>query len=75
MSLNKKIPPLAHRELMSRANYTARESWRMFEIMAEFVEGTEKLGTIHPAVSIFGSAHTARSSLLFINRTNRAHCV
>lgn len=58
MSLNKKIPPLADRELMSRANYTARESWRMFEIMAEFVEGTEKLGTIHPAVSIFGSART-----------------
>lgn len=58
MSLNKKIPPLADRELMSRANYTARESWRMFEIMAEFVEGTEKLATIHPAVSIFGSART-----------------
>ena len=58
MSLDKKIPPLADRELMSRANYTARESWRMFEIMAEFVEGTERLATIHPAVSIFGSART-----------------
>ena len=58
MSLDKKIPPLADRELMSRANYTARESWRMFEIMAEFVEGTERLAAIHPAVSIFGSART-----------------
>ncbi len=59
MSLDKKIPPLADRELLARANYSARESWRMFEIMAEFVEGTEKLASIHPAVSIFGSARTA----------------
>ncbi len=58
MSLDKKIPPLADRELRLRGNYTARESWRMFEIMAEFVEGTEKLAAIHPAVSIFGSART-----------------
>ena len=58
MSLDKKVPPLADRELQSRATYTARESWRMFEIMAEFVEGTEKLASIHPAVSIFGSART-----------------
>ena len=58
MSLENKIPPLADRELISRATYTARESWRMFEIMAEFVEGTEKLAAIHPAVSIFGSART-----------------
>ena len=35
-----------------------RESWRIFQIMAEFVEGFEKLQSIHPAVSIFGSART-----------------
>ncbi len=36
----------------------ARNSWRMFRILAEFVEGFEEL-TIHsPAVSIFGSART-----------------
>jgi hypothetical protein len=39
----------------SRA-YTARESWRIFGIMAEFVEATERLNRIRPAVSIFGSA-------------------
>jgi len=38
--------------------YTARESWRVFEIMAEFVEATERLSCIKPAVSIFGSART-----------------
>ena len=36
--------------------YTARESWRIFGIMAEFVEATERLNRIRPAVSIFGSA-------------------
>ena len=38
--------------------FTARESWRIFGIMAEFVEGTERLKPIRPAVSIFGSART-----------------
>ena len=35
-----------------------RESWKIFQIMAEFVEGFEKLVTIKPSVSIFGSART-----------------
>ena len=35
-----------------------RESWRIFQIMAEFVEGFERLEQIHPAVSIFGSSRT-----------------
>ena len=39
-------------------NFTARESWRIFGIMAEFVEATERLKPIRPAVSIFGSART-----------------
>ena len=36
-----------------------RESWRIFQIMAEFVEGFEKLCLIRPSISIFGSARTA----------------
>ena len=39
-------------------DYSARESWRMLGIMAEFVEATERLASIRPAVSIFGSART-----------------
>jgi uncharacterized protein (TIGR00730 family) len=35
-----------------------RESWKIFQIMAEFVEGFERLAKIHPSVSIFGSART-----------------
>jgi uncharacterized protein (TIGR00730 family) len=36
----------------------SRESWKIFQIMAEFVEGFERLGQIKPSVSIFGSART-----------------
>jgi uncharacterized protein (TIGR00730 family) len=36
-----------------------RESWKIFQIMAEFVEGFERLSMIKPSVSIFGSARTA----------------
>ncbi len=35
-----------------------KESWKVFQIMAEFVEGFEQLATISPSVSIFGSART-----------------
>lgn len=41
-----------------RSGPEAREAWRVFEIMAEFVEATERLRPIEPAVSIFGSART-----------------
>lgn len=34
------------------------DSWQIFKIMAEFVEGFEKLSRIGPCVSIFGSART-----------------
>jgi len=35
---------------------TVKDSWRMFHIIAEFVEGFEALGDCPPSVSIFGSA-------------------
>jgi hypothetical protein len=47
----------------------------MFEIMAEFVEATERLAQIRPAVSIFGSARTARLGLLHAHRTHRPQAV
>ena len=41
---------------------SARESWRIFGIMSEFVEATERLAAIKPAVTIFGSARVAPGS-------------
>ncbi|MDR2876524.1 MAG: TIGR00730 family Rossman fold protein [Chromatiales bacterium] len=38
------------------------ESWKIFRIMAEFVEGYEQLARIKPSVSVFGSARTLPSS-------------
>lgn len=38
---------------------TVGDTWRMFRIMAEFVEGFEHLADISPAVSIFGSARVS----------------
>ncbi len=34
------------------------DSWQIFKVMAEFVEGFEKMASIGPCVSIFGSART-----------------
>jgi len=34
------------------------ESWRLFKILGEFVDGVENLHDLGPAVSIFGSART-----------------
>ncbi len=35
---------------------TIKDTWRLFRILAEFVDGFETLSQIYPAVSIFGSA-------------------
>src|SRR5512141_1259696 len=53
-----KLPATADPGRTAEINYSARESWRMLGIMAEFVEATERLASIRPAVSIFGSART-----------------
>jgi uncharacterized protein (TIGR00730 family) len=41
------------------------DSWKIFKIMSEFVEGFEKLARIGPCVSIFGSARTEPGTKYF----------
>ncbi len=55
--------PKKRGELRQESRYvlnelSAQESWRLFRIMAEFVDGFEGLAPVYPAVTIFGSART-----------------
>ena len=43
----------------------ASDSWKIFKILSEFVEGFEKLARIGPCVSIFGSARTTPDNPYF----------
>jgi uncharacterized protein (TIGR00730 family) len=39
-----------------------QDSWRLFRVLSEFVDGFEAMADIYPAVSIFGSARTQPKS-------------
>lgn len=47
------------------ADFTQQDTWRMFRIMAEFVDGFEELKDCSPAVSIFGSARCGRDHSIY----------
>ena len=55
MSEKSKLPTLMRDESALSTPF-AREAWRVFGIMSEFVEATDRLSAVRPAVSIFGSA-------------------
>ena len=42
--------------------FTHTDTWRVFRIMGEFVEGFDELATVTRGVAIFGSARTPRES-------------
>src|SRR5690554_3986595 len=37
---------------------TVQDLWRIFRVMSEFVEGFEKMSSVGPCVTVFGSART-----------------
>ncbi|PID78049.1 MAG: TIGR00730 family Rossman fold protein [Deltaproteobacteria bacterium] len=49
------------------------DSWRLFRIIGEFVEGFESMAKIGPAVSIFGSARTSPSDEAYIKAEEIAY--
>ncbi len=49
------------------------DSWAIFKIMAEFVEGFERLGKIGPCVTIFGSARVKPDHKYYILAENIAY--
>ena len=61
MSAKDKLPKIPDPWKVAPAT-TAREAWRVFGIMSEFVEATERLANVRPAVSIFGSARVPIAS-------------
>lgn len=44
---------------------TVRDTWRMFQILAEFVDGFEVMSEVHPAVTIFGSSRIEPDSPVY----------
>lgn len=64
MTAKEKLPRSAPSS--NAPKFNARESWRIFGIMSEFVEATERLNAIRPAVSIFGSARTPPDHLYYM---------
>ncbi len=42
------------------------DSWQIFKIMAEFIEGFEKLAKIGPCVSVMGSARTPKENKYYL---------
>ncbi|MFM1808764.1 MAG: hypothetical protein RLZZ242_1489 [Bacteroidota bacterium] len=51
----------------------SNDSWALFKIMGEFVEGYDRMAQIGPCVSIFGSARTAEDQTSFQLTVEIAH--
>jgi uncharacterized protein (TIGR00730 family) len=49
-------PDAQFRVEVAPSGIMSRESWKIFQIMSEFVAGFERLSQIQPSVSIFGSS-------------------
>lgn len=60
------LQPISDKEL-------TRESWKIFQIMGEFVDGFERLAHLRPSVSIFGSARTPNDDPLYLLTEEIAH--
>ncbi|SFG62564.1 LOG family protein [Pontibacter chinhatensis] len=67
-------PPASEEDIKIRRAFVDKDwneikiadSWQIFKVMAEFVDGFEKLAKIGPCVSIFGSARTKPDNKYYI---------
>ncbi|MBI4578956.1 MAG: LOG family protein, partial [Planctomycetes bacterium] len=51
----------------------AEETWRVFRIMAEFVEGFDMMSRVGPGVVVYGSARTPRDAPAYHQAMQLAH--
>ena len=51
-----KVRKVTHPDTKSVDKYSENPTWRIFEIISEFVTGHTSLAHVRPAISIFGSA-------------------
>lgn len=54
--MQNKNTALSSEDIANMEQQLTRESWKIFQIMSEFVDGFEHLARIKPSVSMFGSA-------------------
>ena len=52
------VPIVAKHHMKQWDELKGENSWTMFKVISEFVDGFERLNKIGPCVSIFGSART-----------------
>ena len=55
--------------------FTKQDTWRIFRIMSEFVEGFEMMSDLDYAVSVFGSARTPRSDPYYAQARKLCHAL
>lgn len=69
--MKKELNPTEERKIIDKLQQKTwneiktNDTWAIFKIMAEFVDGYEKLSKIGPCVSIFGSARTKSDNKYF----------
>jgi uncharacterized protein (TIGR00730 family) len=52
------MPNGNNNDVLGREAALSRETWRLFRILSEFVDGFEVMSEVGPAVTVFGSART-----------------
>jgi len=48
----------SNHDILGREAALSRETWRLFRILSEFVDGFEVMSEVGPAITVFGSART-----------------
>lgn len=54
----------------SWSDIKSNDSWAIFKIMSEFVEGYQKMSRIGPSISVFGSARTKNDEEYYLKAVN-----